>query len=385
MNQFITAFDDYCIHQTTDPLAQPYSAERNFYDRYWFNGFDKDGAFIFEAGLGIYPNRHIMDGHFSIVVDGVQHAFHSSRRAPLDRTHTTAGPLKIEVVEPMRKIRIVIASNDTGIECDLTFHARSAPVQEDKNVMREGVRIIMETTRFTQYGFWQGYVSIQGKKIPVNLATTYGTRDKSWGYRPIGEGEQGAPGLLNKEPGVYWVWSPIHFKDFCTHYASFQDFDGKPTQEGGAIVPAYTSQADIPAQETHLEHIKNCSHSLKWRKGTRWASSSTVHLTDKNNVRYDMELTPLIRFQMLAIGYQHPQWGHAVWKGEESFAAESWKMDEIDPLDYKHIHVHHVVKAKLVKTDSQGKTESHEGIGTFETVCFGRHPSGFKDILDGAA
>ena len=53
----LTRFDDYCVHQTTEPLAQPATSDRNFYDRYWFNGFDQKGAFIFEAGLGIYPNR----------------------------------------------------------------------------------------------------------------------------------------------------------------------------------------------------------------------------------------------------------------------------------------------------------------------------------------
>ena len=26
---------------------------------------------------------------------------------------------------------------------------------------------------------------------------------------------------------------------------------------------------------------------------------------------------PMIRFQMLAIGYQHPEWGHGLWKGAE--------------------------------------------------------------------
>ena len=36
-------------------------------------------------------------------------------------------------------------------------------------------------------------------------------------------------------------------------------------------------------------------------------------------------------------------------------------------------------------TTTAGSKETFNGVGTFETVCFGRHPSGFKDILDGAA
>ena len=51
-------------------------------------------------------------------------------------------------------------------------------------------------------------------------------------------------------------------------------------------------------------------------------------------------------------------------------------LDEIDLLDYKHIHVHQICRAQM---------GSQVGIGNLETICFGRHdPSGFKNILDGA-
>ena len=98
----ITDFDDFMIHQTSDPVAQPASSDRNFYDRYWFNGFDGDGEFVFEIGFGVYPNRRVMDAHWSVVLDGHQHCLHASRRAPKERSETRVGPLRIEVVKPMR-------------------------------------------------------------------------------------------------------------------------------------------------------------------------------------------------------------------------------------------------------------------------------------------
>lgn len=368
----LTRFDDFCIHQTTEPLSQPHTSDRNFYDRYWFNGFDREGAFIFEAGFGIYPNRHVMDGHFSVSMGGVQHAFHTSRRAPLDRTQTQSGPFTVEVIAPMQQIRLHLAPNETGIECDLLFHARTAPVREDKNLMNEGVRTIMNTTRFTQFGHWHGYFSVNGTRTLVNRNTTFGTRDKSWGWRPVGESEAGAPGLLNGEPGVYWVWAPIHFDDHCTHYCTFQDRDGKPTQESGSVIPVYGNGMGLPeGEDANIQHLSSHAHRIQWEPGTRRAQRATVTLGDDT-----IELTPLIDFQMLAIGYQHPEWGHGVWKGEQVIASESWKLDELDKLDYKHIHRHQVVHAKK---------GNQIGVGTLETVCFGRHtPSGFQSILDGA-
>ena len=56
----ITSFDDYCIHQTHEPIAQPAQSDRNFYDRYWFNGFDREGAFLFEIGFGLYPKETLI-------------------------------------------------------------------------------------------------------------------------------------------------------------------------------------------------------------------------------------------------------------------------------------------------------------------------------------
>ncbi len=56
----ISSFDDYMIHQNAEPVNQPGPSDRNFYDRYWFSGFDAEGEFIFEVGFGLYPNRQVM-------------------------------------------------------------------------------------------------------------------------------------------------------------------------------------------------------------------------------------------------------------------------------------------------------------------------------------
>jgi hypothetical protein len=373
----ITNFDDFMIHQTSDPVAKPAPSDRNFYDRYWFDGFDGKGEFLFEIGFGLYPNRRVMDAHFSVSTGGRQHCFHASRRAPRDRSDMRVGPLRIEVVKPMRAIRVCVEPNQTGIECDLVFHARSVPTEELKNVMYDEGRLIMDTSRFTQLGSWGGQFTVDGQRRELSHADVYGVRDKSWGVRPVGEPEAGAPGKLTTEPGVYWVWAPVFFDDFCTQFGTFEDRDGAPAQLGGAIVPLYASGDEIPHGEDpgHCE-AASASHRIEWHPGTRLAKRAEVELVTREGEKYPIELDPMIRFQMLAIGYQHPEWGHAVWKGEEVVGSESWNLDELDLLDYKHIHTHQVCRARM---------GDKVGIGTLETVVFGRHdPSGFKTILDGA-
>jgi hypothetical protein len=373
----ITDFDDFMVHQTANPIDQPGPSDRNFYDRYWFDGFDEDGEFIFEIGFGLYPNRHVMDAHFSVSIGGRQHAFHASRRAPRERSDSTVGPLRLEILRPMRIVRVCVEPNETGIECDLRFRAATIPAEEPKNVMFEGTRLIMHNSRFTQLGRWQGYFSVDGSRTEVSPQRVIGMRDKSWGVRPVGEPEAGAPGLLNQEPGVYWVWAPIHFGDFCTHFNTFEDHDGNPTQLGAAIVPVYESLDEIPrGEDPGRREMASGSHRIEWISGTRLPASAEIELISQEGEKHLISLEPMIRFHMLGIGYQHPEWGHAFWKGDEAIGSESWNLDDLDLLDYKHIHVHQVCRARM---------GDRTGVGTLETVVFGRHDrSGFKSILDGA-
>src|SRR5579884_3802909 len=125
----ITPYDDYPIHQTADPVAHPASGDPNHYDRYFFNGFTRDGSVFFGGAMGHYPNRGIVDAAFSVVSDGVERSVFASGAMPADRA-TRIGPIEVEVVEPLRTIRLVLGPNDFGLGADLTFEARTPVVEE---------------------------------------------------------------------------------------------------------------------------------------------------------------------------------------------------------------------------------------------------------------
>ncbi len=373
----ITSFDDYCIHQTAQPIAQPATSDRNFYDRYWFNGFDVKAGYVFEVGFGLYPNRRVMDAHFSVAIGTRQYAFHASRRAPKERGETRVGPLSIRVEKPMRSIKVVLRPNEHKIECELRFVAASIPHEEPQNTLYDDGHLIMKNSRFTQMGYWEGYFAVDGERFEVKRA--YGTRDKSWGVRPVGEPQGGAPGLVNDEPGVYWVWCPINFGDVASQFGTFEDHSGLPTQLSADLVPLYASPDDIPAlEDPGVQAMRNVSHKIVWRAGTRYAQSAAIQMQDGQGNHYDMQLQTLgLRFQMLGIGYNHFEWGHGYWKDELAIGREEWDLDAVDPLDYQFIHTHQVVSASMGEK---------QGMGILETICIGRHaPSGFQDYFDGSA
>ncbi|MBT7429035.1 MAG: hypothetical protein HN783_04405, partial [Ilumatobacter sp.] len=196
----LSSFDDFPIHQTSHPIAQTAGTDLNHYDRYFFNGYTRDTRLFFAAAMGLYPNRHVADAHFSVVVNGTtvdaeQINVHASRRAPLDRSEANiVGPIQVEVLEPLHALRIAVDAPEHGLRADLTFVRRSAPIQEPHFFHQVGQRVLMDSTRMTQFGGWEGWIEVDGEVIDLEPGETLGSRDRSWGVRPVGEpAPTGAP------------------------------------------------------------------------------------------------------------------------------------------------------------------------------------------------
>jgi hypothetical protein len=372
----LSRYDDFPIHQTPEPIAQPVSSDRNVYDRYWMNGYAEDGEFYFAIGLAVYPNRGIMDCGFSIVRDGEQHAFHASRRAPEDPSETCVGPFRIEVVDPMRSLRIHLAPNETGIECDLTFTARTACIEEGRQTSRRGGRLIMDVTRFAQFGRWGGQIRYAGRSVAVEPGRVPGTKDRSWGIRPVGEPETGGAPVA-ASPQVFFLWAPIHWRDRCTHFGVFEDELGRAWHQDGAIVPAYETPGDIPGvMDPAAEIMASVEQRIEYVPGTRRAAAAEIALVERSGARHEIALEPLLCFRMKGIGYMHPEWGHGIWKGDLAVGGESWKCDDLDPMAFENQHLQQVVRARM---------GSEQGVGVLEQICFGPHAtSGFEHFLDPA-
>jgi hypothetical protein len=372
----LSRFDDYPIHQTPEPVAHPASSDRNVYDRYWFNGYDRDAEFYFGVGMGLYPNRGILDCGFSIARGGEQHAFHGSRRMPQDPSDTTVGPFRIDVVEPMRVIRVVLEPNETGIACDLRFTARTACVEEGRQIAKRGHRMYMDATRFAQYGRWHGVIRYAGKTIEIDPSRVYGTKDRSWGIRPVGEPDMGGAPQFEM-PQFFFLWAPLQWKNRCTHFGIFDDVDGRPWHFDGAVLPLYDAHDKIPSvEDPGTRKMVGGTHRLTYVKGTRYAESAVLSMTSTDGERMEIALEPKLRFHMKGIGYQHPEWAHGWWRGELAIGGDSWKTADLDPLAFENLHVQQVVRARM---------GSEEGIGVLEQFCIGPYrPYGFEELVDGA-
>jgi hypothetical protein len=359
-------FDDYPVHQTALPLAHAGGSHQDFYDRFWFNGYTEDTYFA--VALGVYPNRGVIDAGFSVVRDGVQRSVFASGRAPADRTRTRIGPISVEITDPLRVNRVRVDAAEHGLEADLTFTARSPVCEEPRQTRWSGTKLWMDATRATSLGGWSGSLRVAGKRVKVPKAM-YGTKDRSWGLRPVADPAATAP--PTELPQIFFLWAPLNFADTCLHYMLFEDADGLPWARTGLRLPLLSSGQAITSAEG-IEHL-NVRHAVRWAPGLRRSSGATLHLGDAGTV----ELEPLLTFRMAGVGYSHARYPHGRWHDELFVAGEAHDVADLDGVGLDQVHVQQVVRAQW---------GDRSGLGVLEQLVVGPHaPSGFTGLLDGAA
>ena len=116
----LTAQDDFIGHQLPTTFDHVGTSDPAWMERMWYTGHPVPaGDIIFDIGLGYYPNKNVMDAFAGVTIDNVQHNIRMSRRLRPDPLLTRVGPLEIQVLEGLRRHRIVLAENDSGMSFDI--------------------------------------------------------------------------------------------------------------------------------------------------------------------------------------------------------------------------------------------------------------------------
>lgn len=369
----LSPLDDFPIHQVPRPITTPASTDRHAYGRYWFGALHRAGEFQIEAAFGRYANLGVTDCSLSIARNGEQHSFHASREAPLDPTDLTIGPFRLEVLEPMRRLRISVDDNETGIAADLTWRARTGSLLEDHTEMHSGARVMIDMARFIQFGTWSGTVTADGTTTTVDPDDVVGVRDRSWGIRPVGEP---APGRPTQHGPTCWLWAPIHFDVECRVIGWFQHVGGEFWRADGHRIPVLDPvPPTIEADHPDVFRTEPVGQDVEFEPGSRMIRRASFDVRTPTGVE-TMTVETLHRFHMRGLGYANPEWGHGVWHGDLEVGAEHWRFADLDPLDPFHQHVHHVVRAEV---------GGREGVGLLEQILYGPHSQfGFTEFLDAA-
>ena len=360
--------DDYPIHQVAQPVRHAGTSDRNFYDRYYFNAHRRDGSAFVIAGMGQYPNLSITDAFVAVLQGDVQRVLRASRVMGEDRMDLQIGPIRVEVLEGLRRIRLVAEPNDWGVACDLVFDGVIHPHSEPQQVVRaQSGRTILDTFRLVQTGAWSGTVSLDGAEFEVMPDEWWGVRDRSWGVRPVGEPEP--PGVDAMRGGsFYWVYAPLRFEEFSVITMVQELPDGKRIMEDATRV--WNLGADRPDEDLGSPEI-----DLEFEAGTRTVSGATIRFSRSPLV---VRVDPLSAIYIgVGSGYRFDgDWRHGEYRGD--LWVDGVRFDLADPEDAKKMW-------GIVDTLPRAETsEGDVGHGLFEYLFLGPHARhGWTGLLDG--
>jgi hypothetical protein len=348
--------DDFPLHQTPEPIAYS-GTDRNFYDRYFFNGFAPDGGEFFAVAFGVYPHLNIADAHFSVIRDGKEYCIHASRHLNMERLDLQVGPIRIEVIEPLQKLRVTIEDTD-GISACLDFDGLAFPIEEPRFIHRFGPRAFMDYTRMTQGGRYTGWIEVDGVRTALH-PDTVGVRDRSWGIRPIGasDPQPHAPAIL---PGFYWTWTPMRFAGATYFFHICADGQGHEWNTRAA-------RANDGDRAEDIVETQNCRIKHVFEPGTRYPASAILDITFPGEEPISISFTPLHRFLMRGVGYFHPDWQHGTNKGALAVEREDIDLAAIDVSAALNFHNQAISRLTLRRAD--GREES--GIGVLESLVQG--------------
>lgn len=354
--------DEYPVHQAPLSMARVATSDRNFYDRCYFNAHDRTGDLFLITGLGTYPNLGVIDAFATVRVADTQYAVRFSSALEQRSLNQAVGGYRIEVREPLQQVRVVCESETLSF--DLTWDGSFPAVLEAPHQLLSGNQLTLDASRFAQVGTWSGTLTVAGTDRAVSPDMWVGTRDRSWGIRPVGE--PAPAGRAGEEPmaGFWWLYVPLRFDDFAVVVIMQESPDGFRTLNDASRVYA----------DGRVEQLGWPRAAIRYRSGSRHPEGATLHLTTQLGEPLVIEVETLTSVALhVGAGYGgDPDWSHGRWMGR------GW--DRSDTYDLTDPGV--VARLPWGVTDHVARATCGDAVGwgLFEHASLGRHdPTGFAD------
>ncbi|WP_194913871.1 hypothetical protein [Catenulispora rubra] len=365
----LSPLDDFPFHQTSESLAHVATSDRNFYDRYYFNLHRRTDDLFMALGVGQYPNLGVTDAFAAVVHKGVHRVVRASRELGADRGDLSVGPFRIEVLEPLNRLRVVLEPGEYELSFDLLWTGAIPATREPRQFVRRNGRVWMDSVRLAQTGFWEGTLRIGEDELAVTPDTWWGSRDRSWGIRPVGEAEPaGIQGKGGVPPTFHWVYAPMQFDDFSILVIAQEDEDGGRVLEEAVKV----FNDGRPAEALGRPELE-----LHYTSGTRDVQTATVSFAGRAE---RVRVTQLIPLHM-AVGSGYgldADWRHGMYQGPE-LVVQQVRMPAEEAAAKSGMFG---ITERLSRFEYDGPEGVRTGFGLFETLFIGAHrPSGFADWL----
>lgn len=356
----LVGFDEYPLHQVTASFAGVAGSDPSWNDGHYVCATDQSGAVSLTSNLRLYSNNDVMDGFVCLRHDGRQHNIRLSRRLRPSVDDLRIGPLRIEIVEPMKALRLVLDENTYGIALDIVCRGATLPYEGPPEVTRHDGRLISERMTYELTGKCEGWVDVGGERIDLRPDSASFFRNHSWGF----QAGRGGPKLYaapardarRRSPGVR-QWVLFDMPDHGGFY--FIDPSGRRASGKGALMRA---DRIVPVREVDTD--------LQFHEGGRRLRSGTFRLVDDEGGERTYHVTDLGWVYCQGGGYFggfDDGLGQGVYRGDFHEEGEVWDVShptEVRTSDGRQFEFDHAWAENFTRLDSDGQT----GLAHFECV-----------------
>ncbi len=358
----LTKFDELTCHQSVASFDEVGTSDRAWTEKLWCNIHDTQGELVLATGLGVYPNRNVLDGYgCANVRNAKQTNLRLSRELRPRIDELSLGPLSYEVIEPFKKIRIAMGENEQGLSYDIEFLGGMLPGEEEPHLGRARGRVFVNHCRYAQLGRVRGWVKVGGERFELDPDRFYAQRDHSWGIRMgVGAPEQGVQMAdVATFTSMMINWFTVQFPSWGLYAYLIEKGDGtverltgcltKPMEEGGEVIPLVGFEHDWVYHE-NSPRMKAGKVTLKFKDG----SEKSIEMR---------ELTTMYLRGGSYLGYKDHY--HGLWMGEDWRDGESWDLDTPAKADGVH---------GLNDTVVECKCDGEVGYGIVENLILPPYP-----------
>lgn len=256
------------------------TSDAHFNDGYFFAFYAADWYFF--AGLRLHPNVNVIDGWASVAHADRQTAVRASRALRPRYDEISAGPIRLEILEPLKRVRLVTEENDSGICFDVEFVSQAPPFVENRyQHVKYGV-VVNDTIRYTTVCRAHGRARARG--VDLEIDGWHAMRDHSWGIRS----SMAVPtrlGGVDRTPEeadhrALRMWVPFQVSDHTGFINTHEDADGNTLDFEGRL-----DFAD--GRTVRLTAVR---HDLKYHPGTQRPIGGTLVLEDEHGVSRTYEM-----------------------------------------------------------------------------------------------
>jgi hypothetical protein len=369
----LVAADETLHHQITDTFATVAQSDRSWTEKVCAMAAPRDGSVQLAFGLGKYPNRGVLDAYAGISRGAEQWTVRASRRLHPDVQGTAAGPIRYEVVEPLRVVRFSLEPNDVQpVSFGWTFTGAVPPAleQREQHRSRDGLRLDADIVRYHHIGTASGWVDVDGTRYELDDATAVSTRDHSWGVRymvgaPVADVEDPA-----RPPGVSTtvIWSPILCERSDGSRYGIHLYYQRHSIGGWQRIEL---QGGIEHPDGRREPFAALVVDPKVRDDNRRLSAATLTATMADGSARPLTVTALgdTGFHLgagLYFGFDG-QW-HGQWRGDLHVDGEH-VADCTEPENARRLHQ---MRDNLVRVEDP--VGGGTGVGNMQTIFAGPHP-----------